>query len=303
MVWRAAGRFLPWLGFCLVAYSCVEQSDAPPLGTAGKGGSGSGGTSGRAQSGSGGPAQSGSGATDAAGAGATGAPGGGTGASGRAGNAGRGGSAGSTGSSGSSPGGGGQTSGHVEVGRCDSPERWSANLEGCGGDFVHRPTAGACEHPPRNGEAGGAGMGPVNPSGSCDTDADCGPNSYCIAGRADNSHCVYGCREDADCGSGELCACVPARDDNTEIGTCVPADCSVDADCGPNSLCVSGLGLICRQGNRWWPSHFHCQSREDSCAGTADCGEGGRGEYPEQMSCEYSIRAKHFVCSSEQPGC
>lgn len=295
VVRRVVGTFVPWLGVSLVVYSCAEQSDAPPAAIAGKGGASAGGGAGRAQSGNGGEAHGGS---DAAGAGAPA----GSGGSGSAGSAGRAGRGGSAGSSGSSPGGGGQTTGNGTVGRCDSPEPWSANLVGCEGDYVHRPAAGVCELPPRNAEGGAAGASPGNASVSCQADADCNQyaDGYCIENLADAPQCAYGCRQDADCRSEELCACVEGKRAGTNeriaLGVCVAADCRVDADCGTKSLCVSGLALICVQGTEWWPDHFHCQSAADECNGTFDCGEGGQSDFPPTPHCNYGYNEQHFVC-------
>ncbi len=100
---------------------------------------------------------------------------------------------------------------------------------------------------------------------SCRTDGDCADGTYgrCIVRHLMPPgfvpcHCEYGgCVSDAECGAGEICA--PPEVTHENVGVCVAASCSTDADCA-GSLCASGSGRM-----------FACQRREDECDTADDC--------------------------------
>jgi hypothetical protein len=172
----------------------------------------------------------------------------------------------------------------------------------CEGDFVHRPTPGRCELPPRETAEGGAG-GETSAGGhggasggaggsDCQDGLDCSdydcrhdyecterPHGYC---RDDipsgGTHCEYGCETDADCESSELCSCAPGLG-----GRCVSAGCKSDEECGEGFLCISPTNVT---GCEDPPNDFHCQSAEDECSGHAECAEGD----------ECTLEAGRFQC-------
>lgn len=102
----------------------------------------------------------------------------------------------------------------------------------------------------------------------CTSDVDCSEraNGYCLLptfSGADlpTNRCVYGCVRDADCDSSQaICECWGT------IGTCVPAQCTSDADCGEGLLCASyDASPDCGD------TTYACQSRLDACASDEDC--------------------------------
>jgi hypothetical protein len=116
----------------------------------------------------------------------------------------------------------------------------------------------------------------ANSGDQCATDADCTakPHGYCSApaflGQIPGYLCAYGCRVDSDCDTQQICLC------GTEIGTCVHAECTSDADCdtGADSdafECASyeklTAAILCTPQT---PS-FACQTRNDACGGSLDC--------------------------------
>jgi hypothetical protein len=161
----------------------------------------------------------------------------------------------------------------------------------CEGEFVHRPSPGRCELPPRETAEGGAGGdtgagGHGGASGGaggseCQDEFDCSeyecgydyecterPHGYCMhyIPPGGGTRCEYGCETDADCESDELCSCSPGLG-----GRCVVAGCKADADCGEGFLCVSPTNVSdCGEP----PNDFHCQAPEDECSGHAECEQG-----------------------------
>ncbi len=126
---------------------------------------------------------------------------------------------------------GGGGIGSVSLGVCDNPVTTDASgWVGCNG-FAHRELAGSCDpYVPRDGAFNGC------------NDADCADMLYghCwsagTSGLASLYSCIPGCIQDSDCGSGEICFC------EAPVGRCIPADCTVDADCGPNAFCSTYVG-------------------------------------------------------------
>jgi hypothetical protein len=92
---------------------------------------------------------------------------------------------------------------------------------------------------------------------------------------------------DADCSGGQVCACSSDYyGGNTAYhpNLCVPANCHVDADCGPAGYCSPTAGYCgIYEG-------FYCHKAADTCIDAAsDCGACGN-------ACVYSPQAAAFVC-------
>ena len=87
-----------------------------------------------------------------------------------------------------------------------------------------------------------------------DTDCTAKDHGYCVVGG-----CWYGCVKDADCGSGEICFC------GDPIGKCVKSNCNTNADCDPDSACVSDRPQ----------DGFHCFDPYGECGpGWNNCSDG-----------------------------
>lgn len=129
--------------------------------------------------------------------------------------------------------------------------------------LLHRVRAVTCENAPSRG---------FNASElankTCAVDADCAYLKYgfcdVVPGPGGSTQCLSGCMQDADCAAGEICECL------YEIGRCVAASCSTDADCN-GGFCglVEDRGL-CDDGST--PSmQFLCTTVADSCRISQDC--------------------------------
>ncbi len=102
----------------------------------------------------------------------------------------------------------------------------------------------------------------------CSLDAECADGQYgrCVliirpqpAYGEMGCRCLYGgCLSDAECGPDQLCA--PPGVTEGPVGTCVPATCRDDSDCG-DALCSS-------QGEG---GGFACQHPDDECDSDRDC--------------------------------
>lgn len=138
----------------------------------------------------------------------------------------------------------------------------------CGNGLVHRPHAGTCVTDEPSRETLPPSTVPAEDE--CFSDADCVARDlgYCASGSAPYgftptpNRCVYACVVDLDCPTGEICACVATR------GECRPATCRVDADCGPDLLCVESPGSCLER-----PS-YACQTPADECVTSSDCVQG-----------------------------
>ena len=180
--------------------------------------------------------------------------------------------------------------GNYEPSGCAAAAGYSGNLEQCGGGFVHRAGSYACALSPRStsgagGEGGGSDDGVAGSAGlgaeeGCFTDADCTerPNGYCLSLTGalgyDYPYCEYACETDGDCFEGELCSCesnfVNAGSRATiQLGTCRPATCRADSECGAGLLCVAPLAAPCDIER---PTRYACQTWADECGGPEDCG-------------------------------
>jgi hypothetical protein len=143
---------------------------------------------------------------------------------------------------------------------------------------------------------------------SCDTDLDCGSDSYCTFERQDDIDgyltwiyisCSRYCQTDAECGPGAICLCNGVTKNATRelvsMGTCTPAECSSD-DCANGYQCISPTA-------RRHVQTFHCQSAEDECWGPEDCPP-GPARCESFSTCTFD---GHFRCGfgsdSEEDGC
>ncbi|MGC4094199.1 MAG: ferritin-like domain-containing protein [Polyangiaceae bacterium] len=122
-------------------------------------------------------------------------------------------------------------------------------------------------------------------SDECHTDADCvaRPNGHCenpgsgLLAPPTNG-CYYGCTSDADCdATAPICECGP------NIGTCVAATCTTDADCGTLKCASYTANPGCDI-----PS-YACQLATDQCAGDGDC--------PSGQTCTVRTEGSARICS------
>ncbi len=141
----------------------------------------------------------------------------------------------------------------------------------------HRPTPATCASALPRADTCDAG----NPEfpGTCTTDADCTerPHGQCgIFGQLAECTCTYGCVTDADCDDGRICDC------GDPVGQCVRADCTSDADCAGDLLCVAYVSDPGCGGTA-----FTCQSELDLCASDADCENGANcTKVGERLECQ-----------------
>jgi len=289
MVMRVRSRLedverLRWLllaalggGLVSCAGRSTDTSGGPSGGSAGTGASVGGGAGGTMGAGTGGKGAGGTNGGSTGGKGASGGAGGASGGSG-GGSAGmvlNGGDAGVGGGTGGVAGAGGST-----IAECVDDGSWEPDLPHCEGGFVHRPTASGCPLPERMD--GGAGAPAETDGGlmdTCASDDDCQATEYCLGTPnvqegGEYHFCFVPCSVDADCGTGQVCACEQGllyQGVSVPIGRCFQAGCTADADCAPGALCISptyndGCGV--------YLTGFNCQSPDDECASTADCGGG-----------------------------
>lgn len=137
----------------------------------------------------------------------------------------------------------------------------------CGDALPHRASAVVCEVPaaPTSCTDNSAG-------GNCTTNADCTdmPHGSC---RQDiffggvlvdgTCSCSYGCAADTDCADGQICRC--AGDGLGPTSACIPAACSVDADCG-DEQCAGNIGTCSDSVYA-----LHCTTPSDTCSSNGEC--------------------------------
>lgn len=141
---------------------------------------------------------------------------------------------------------------------CQNPQPFDGFVR-CDGDWMHRPAVQECSSAlPQPGVC----MGGEDSDCAQDSDCTAQANGYCSQGASGDCYCGYGCRNDSECDAGYVCMC------GDPIGECVPATCTVDADCDEG---VCGNYDASPQCNI---ITFACQSAEDECAGNNDCPEG-----------------------------
>lgn len=103
--------------------------------------------------------------------------------------------------------------------------------------------------------------------GVCQTSADCVENTHgsCIDDAWGGCACHYGCVNDDDCDDGFVCACAGVV---SERATCIPADCTVDSDCGDGLCGLSEFQGCCENNHK-----LACADENAPCHTDADCGE------------------------------
>ena len=137
----------------------------------------------------------------------------------------------------------------------------------CENGAVNRISAVDCDDPLPPGPACQAA------DGQCAADADCldKPHGRCVLGQFESTscYCTYGCRTDSDCGPGLACVCGGAGDAWFPAGaTCVPADCTTDADCGG-----LGCGFAAQNNGCGYDYRLTCRTEDDTCVANQDCGD------------------------------
>jgi hypothetical protein len=119
----------------------------------------------------------------------------------------------------------------------------------------------------------------------CGRDEDCVLRSYGHCERAPGNPptgdliCQYGCVADSDCDTGYVCDCGP------DFGTCKPASCSTDADCGAGYCARVDDPGECQDGTINASSHFACTGNADLCHVGADCPSGRCGHQADARTC------------------
>jgi hypothetical protein len=140
----------------------------------------------------------------------------------------------------------------------------------CESGATHRPEQRTCaSNVPRSGDVAPP---PDASTGGCTSDHDCAdlPYGHCRLqyGMGVTLYgCAQGCVSDAECGATQLCLC------GDPVGTCVPASCRTDAECGGRLCLSSGNPGPC--GGMW--HDFSCEQEGDQCTSVRDC--------PAQQSC------------------
>jgi hypothetical protein len=138
------------------------------------------------------------------------------------------------------------------------------------------------------GDAGGGGQ-------TCSADGDCGaPDgsftwyTHCLRGKCAADACLA----DSDCASDQVCACSSQYYGGNACfhpNVCVPANCHIDADCGPGGagFCASSAGYCgAIEG-------FYCQKPTDPCVDpSTDCHCPG----VTVPACVYSPAGANWVC-------
>lgn len=110
------------------------------------------------------------------------------------------------------------------------------------------------------------------------------------------TRCIYDpCQTDQDCAADSVCDCARGWPE------CRPATCKASADCETGALCLRTLATkyTCVGSN--FPFglpviEYHCQTREDECAASADC---GTSRYDECIFLE----GRHVCVVAETPRC
>jgi hypothetical protein len=151
----------------------------------------------------------------------------------------------------------------------------------------HRAAAAGCTASPAFVPPPGD-AGPV--SIPCSSDADCSPDGsfsstpFCLDGSCNHDQCLV----DSECPTGQLCLCGTNAGGGwtSHANRCVPANCRVDADCGPNEYCSPSRGYC------GGVSGYYCHTSADTCVDdVTDCACGGN-------ACVYEPTVGHFLCGT-----
>jgi hypothetical protein len=157
----------------------------------------------------------------------------------------------------------------------------------------HRPFAPVC---PSDRPAFNCSL--TGPFPGCHADGDCtsGVNGRCAGNGHDGCNCSYDtCTNDADCAANQLCACR-----NTwhygALGpnVCLPSNCRVDSDCGPNGFCSPSLDPTC--GSFIGVTGWYCHTASDTCTNDDDCAVLDGGYF--KPFCGYRPEVGHWACST-----
>ncbi|NVB41009.1 ferritin-like domain-containing protein [Pseudenhygromyxa sp. WMMC2535] len=162
----------------------------------------------------------------------------------------------------------------------------------CADGFVHRVEAVECAAPqPADDETCDGVVDAI-----CQTGDDCTAQGYaaCKQDMWGQCTCQYGCASDDDCDAGEICACAGVFDDQP---SCIPADCTADAECG-QGLC----GLSKYEGCCDNSYHLACAAPDEACHTNADCGAGSCLEDVPEPIVDYQCSESEGAWTCGPPG-
>jgi hypothetical protein len=153
---------------------------------------------------------------------------------------------------------------------CEDP--WidtGGGWQACANGLIHRAAAARCPSSlPRPDPLPALLLfeqSPPHDASNCQTDSDCAgtEHGHCefFASGTSALLCVAGCVTDDECAGNEVCLC------GDPVGSCVPANCRLDSDCGGDLLCANYV-----RDPRCAPVAFACQSGLDLCEVDGDCG-------------------------------
>jgi hypothetical protein len=132
----------------------------------------------------------------------------------------------------------------------------------------------------------------------CGSDAECsaGTNGRCIVNGNAGPHCDYDmCFTSSDCASGKSCGCGDLTSESANV--CVPSNCSVDTDCGPEGYCSPTLDETCGPyGGEY--AGVYCHTPQDECFNDSDCGADGASFG--SSYCVYFLETGKWACHTGQ---
>jgi hypothetical protein len=161
----------------------------------------------------------------------------------------------------------------------------------------HRPIAIACSRERGPGRVSVDPFGHYDAGTTCNHDTDCtaGINGRCNgrAGPAGYQSCSYDeCFVDADCGPNGVCVCGVSGDDldggvsRGGNNICARGNCVVDSDCGPGGVCSPVMAHKSVCGDHI--GGFYCHTPADTCGDFRDC--------KVNEDCVYDPTRGHFAC-------
>ena len=159
----------------------------------------------------------------------------------------------------------------------------------------HREVAATCSSAP------GRGYAKVGVPGECSKDSDCkrGMNGRCVLigdmnPARNRNACEYDdCFTDSDCHAHETCTCGFRSEMIAERHRCLPSNCRVDGDCGPNGFCSPSKRKMGSSTVEGW----YCHTEDDECMNDADC-PGARKMF--EPYCGYSKKKERWMCDSQR---